>query len=251
MAADCGDYDNDGRPDLFMTDYTGELPVLYRNVGGGFFEDATNAARAGNSTFSHTKWGTGFADLDNDGDRDLLIACGHFLTNVAEIDDRTAYRVRNVLLMNTGGGKFVDVSDRCGNGLEVVESSRGVGLDDLDNDGDVDIAVLNANAQPTILRNESRTGNHWLELRLRGVKSNRDGVGARVRVAAGDLVQVDEVHSGRSYQSHYGTRLYFGLGNRDHVDRVEVRWIGGGVDVFTGLAADQLVVLTEGEGARP
>jgi hypothetical protein len=130
--------------------------------------------------------------------------------------------------------------------LAVVESSRGVGFDDLDHDGDLDAVVLNANSRPTLLRNESTTGNHWTQIRLVGRSSNRDGVGARVRVVAGELVQVAEVHSGRSYQSHYGTVLHFGLGSRNHIDRVEVRWVGGQVDVHGNLAADRLLTLLEG-----
>jgi hypothetical protein len=246
MGVDCGDYDNDGRLDLFMTDFQDEMPVLYRNLGHGFFEDATGDARVGNGAAPHVNWGTSLVDFDHDGDRDLFIACGHFMRTIREVDDRTDYRVRNILLMNTGDGKFVDVSGHCGSGLAPVESSKGAGFDDMDNDGDVDAVVLNANARPTLLRNDSETGNHWLQVRLRGVSSNRDGVGASVRVVAGRLNQVAEVHSGRGYQSHYGTRLQFGLGERDRVDRIEVRWVGGGVDVFTDLGVDRLVVLTEG-----
>jgi hypothetical protein len=248
MGADCGDFDNDGRLDLFMTDYTAEMPVLYKNLGGGFFEDATIATRAGSEVFPHTNWGSGLVDFDNDGDRDLFIACGHFLDNIRDIDDRTAYDNRNCLLMNTGDNRFVDVSDQCGDALAVVASSRGTGFDDLDNDGDVDGVVLNANAQSTILRNESDTDHHWLQIRLVGVTSNRDGVGARVRVTVGDLVQIAQVHSGRGYQSHFGTRLYFGLGGQDRVDRIEVHWTGGDTDIFTDLSGDQLVVLIQGAG---
>ena len=231
MGADCGDYNNDGHLDLFMTDYQGEMPVLYRNLGEGFFEDATSAAAITTELYPHVNWGTGFIDFDNDGDRDLFVACGHF-DDVEYIDDRTAKKVANYLLMNTGQGKFIDVSRQSGTGLAVVESSRGTAFDDLDNDGDVDVAVLNANALPTILRNESPTANHWLEICLIGRTSNRDGVGARVRVVSGELAQVAEVHSGRGYQSHSGTRLHFGLGKRDRVDRVEVRWLGGSLEVF-------------------
>jgi len=248
MGAECGDVDLDGRLDLFMTDYTGELPVLYRNTGGGFFDDVSSSARLARAAFTHTKWGSGLVDFDNDGDRDLFIACGHFLENIREIDDTTDYRVPNILLMNAGDGTFRDVSPWCGDALAVVDSSRGVGFDDLDNDGDVDGVVLNANSQPTIVRNDSAPGPRWLQIRLRGVRTNRDGVGARVRVAAGDLVQVAEVHAGRGYQSHFGTQLYFGLRDRVRVDRVEVRWVGGGVDVFSDLAADQRLVLIEGTG---
>lgn len=246
MGTDCGDFDNDGHLDLFMTDYSNEAPVLYRNLGQGLFEDATNAAGAASSAFPHVNWGNGLVDFDNDGDRDLFIACGHLLDNIQLIDDRTAFKVRNILLMNAGDKRFVDVSKRCGDGLDPVESSRGAGFDDLDNDGDVDAAVLNDNAPPTIIRNETATGGSWLQVQLRGVKSNRDGVGARVRVVAGDLVQVAEVHSGRSYQSHFGSRLHFGLGKHRRGDRLEVRWIGGETDVVTDVAANRTLVLREG-----
>ena len=150
--------------------------------------------------------------------------------------------------MNTGDGKFVDVSDEGGDGMKVKLRSRAAGFDDLDNDGDVDIVILNSRREPTILRNDSPSKGHWLQVRLKGVKTNRDGIGAHVKVVAGDLSLLDEVHSGRGYQSHYGMRLHFGLGNRDKVDRIEVRWIGGGIDVFKDVEVDQLLTITEGAG---
>jgi hypothetical protein len=248
MGADCGDYDNDGKLDLLMTNYTGETPVLYRNLGGGLFEDFGLRSGLGGTTIPHTKWGAGFVDFTNRGRLDVYIACGHFLRNVQQIDDRTTYRVRNILLENAGHGRFVDVSGHSGDGLAVLESSRGAAFDDLNNDGRLDVVVLNANSRPTVLRNESPGGHHWLRVRLRGTASNRDGVGARVRVVAGDLTQVAEVHSGRGYQSHYGTCLHFGLGHREHVDRIEVRWFGGTTEMFPASPVDQRLVLTEGEG---
>ena len=158
--------------------------------------------------------------------------------------------MRNIVLMNTGDGKFVNVSDQCGDGLDAKLSSRGAACDDLDDDGDGDVVVLNSRREPTILCNDSPPENHWIQVRLRGTSTNRDGVGARVKVTAGDVTQIDEVHSGRSYQSDYGKRLHFGLGPRDKVDRVEVRWIGGGVDVSESVRADQLVTLVEGNGSE-
>jgi hypothetical protein len=247
MGVDCGDFDNDGLLDLFMTDYQSEMPVLCRNLGGGLFDDVTNTARISTELFPHVTWGTGFVDFDNDGDRDLYVACGHF-DRIETIDDRTAHRVPNVLLMNTGDGKFVDVSRQCGNGLTVAESSRGTAFDDLDNDGRLDVVVLNSHAPPTVLRNESSTDHHWLQIQLQGGTSNRDGVGSHVRVVAGDLVQVAEVHSGRGYQSHHGSRLHFGLGQRKQIDRIEVRWLGGAWETFPGTGVDQLVWLVEGAG---
>jgi hypothetical protein len=134
--------------------------------------------------------------------------------------------------------------------MQLKNVGRGAAFDDLDNDGRIDVVVLNSRSGPTVLRNESPGGNHWIQIRLRGVKTNRDGVGARVRVVAGDLTQIDEVHSGRGYQSHFGSRLHFGLGPRDRVDRIEVRWIGGGVTLLENLAADQLVTIVESAEKR-
>jgi len=247
MGVDCGDYDNDGLLDFIMTSYQAESPVLYRNMGDGLLEDVTSLTGAGAGTYNYVNWGTGLVDFDNDGDRDVFIANGHTEDNIDLRDRSTAYRARNVLLMNDGDGKFVDVSDRAGDGLLPVHASRGAAFDDLDNDGDVDAVILNSRELPTILRNDSPHRNHWIQIRLRGVRSNRDGVGARVTVTAGDLVQIDEVHSGRGYQSHWGTRLHFGLGGRDRVDRIEVRWLGGGgVDVLENVPVDRLVVIEEG-----
>ena len=148
--------------------------------------------------------------------------------------------------MNIGGGKFKDVTSQSGDGMEVTLSSRGVGFDDLDNDGDVDVVIVNARQLPTILRNDSPSKGHWIQLKLQGAKTNRDGIGARVTVTAGNLKLVDEVHSGRGYQSDYGRRLHFGLGSHAKVDRIEVRWIGGGSDVWTDVKADQILLLKEG-----
>jgi len=249
MGVDCGDYNNDGLLDFHQTSYQRQLALLFKNLGRGLFEDVTLVARAGTGTLAHVTWGSSLVDFDNDGDRDLFIACGHLQDNVERYDDTLQYYARNILLMNIGDGKFLNVSDQCGDGLAVELSSRGAAFDDLDNDGDIDVVILNSRRQPTILRNDSANHNRWIQIRLRGVKSNRDGVGARVKVVAGDLTQIDEVHSGRGYQSHYGMRLHFGLGKRHRVDRIEVRWIGGGVDVVENVGVDRLVTITEGSAS--
>ncbi len=251
MAPDAADYDHDGWLDIYLTDYQGEWPCLYKNLRDGSFEDVTIQAGAGGGTFPYIKWGCGFADFDNDGHKDLFVANGHIEEFIEKLDPSTAYAPGNTVLRNTGDGRFVDVTRSAGDGLRVRASGRGVAFDDLDGDGRIDVVVLNSNAPPTVLRNESQNNHHWLQIELRGAKTNRDGIGARVRVTAGNLVQIDEVHSGRGYQSHWGSRLHFGLGNRDRVDRVEVRWIGGGVDLFENLPADRTVTLTEGEGRGP
>ena len=246
MGVDCGDYNNDCLLDFHVTSYQRDLATLYKNLGGGSFEDVTRVAGAGDGTLPHVTWGNGLVDFDNDGDCDIFIACGHLHDNIEFFDNVTSYHVQNILLENAGGEKFVNVSDKCGDGLAVKLSSRGAGFDDLDNDGDIDCVILNSRREPTILRNDSVNNNHWIKIRLKGVKTNRDGIGAHVKVTADDLTLLDEVHSGRGYQSHYGMRLHFGLGNRDKVDRIEVRWIGGGIDVFENIAADRLITLTEG-----
>jgi hypothetical protein len=250
MGVDCADYDNDGRLDFYQTSYAKELATLYRNLGDGMFEDVTMVTSAGARTFAHVTWGTGLVDFDNDGDRDIFVACGHLQDNIESYDNTAESSVRNTLLMNTGDGKFVDVSDQSGDGMKVKLRSRAAGFDDLDNDGDVDAVILNSRREPTILRNDSPSKGHWLHVRLRGVKTNRDGIGAHVKVVADDLTLLSEVHSGRGYQSHYGMRLHFGLGSRERINRIEVRWIGGQVDVFENIAADQVVTLVEGEGRR-
>ncbi len=250
MGVDCGDFNNDGRLDFYQTSYQGQYAVLYQNIGDGLLEDVTFRTGAAAGTTPNVTWGTGLVDFDNDGDRDIFVACGHLHDNVDRFDDTTSYLARNILLMNTGRGKFVDVSSQSGDGLAVKLSSRGAAFDDLDGDGDIDAVILNSRQKPTILRNESASRNHWIQIRLRGVNSNADGVGARVKVVAGELVQTDEAHGGRGYQSHYGARLHFGLAGHDRIDRIEVRWIGGGLDVLSDLAADQLLTITEGATTR-
>ncbi|MFM8890865.1 MAG: CRTAC1 family protein, partial [Planctomycetia bacterium] len=249
MGVVCGDYDNDGRLDCLVTSYQGELPVLFRGLGGGVFEDATTRARAGEGTVAHVKWGVGLVDFDTDGHRDIFYACGH-LQDTIELSDRsTAWRVRNVLLRNDGSGVFRDVSAAAGSGLAVVASSRGAAFDDLDDDGRVDAVILISRERPTILRNAS-PGGHWLQIRLVGTSANRDAVGASVIVEAGGLRQRADVHSGRGYQGHFGTRLSFGLGAADHADRIMVRWPGGGVTRVEGVAADRLLTLVEPAALR-
>ena len=246
MGVECGDYDNDGRLDFYMTSYMKQWAVLYRNLGRGQFEDVTHLTGAGAGTFNQVTWGIGLVDFDNDGDRDIYLACGHLQDTVELWDDTTQYEARNILLENNGKGRFTDISGRAGDGLTVKRSSRAAAFDDLDNDGKIDVVVLNARREPTILRNESPNRNHWLGVRLRGTRSNRDGVGARIQVVSGDLTQVDEVHSGRGYQSSYGMVPHFGLGQRTKADRIEVRWVGGGSNVVENVSADRVIEIVEG-----
>jgi hypothetical protein len=175
----------------------------------------------------------------------MFIACGHLYDNVDQFDDRTSYHAPNLLFRNMGDGRYRDVSRQSGDGMAVRLSSRGAGFDDLDNDGDIDVVILNSRREPTLLRNDTPPRNHWLQIQLQGRQTNRDGVGARVEVFAGPEKRVDEVHSGRGYQGHFGSRLHFGLGAHEQIDRIEVHWIGGGTDVLRDVPADRLIRITE------
>jgi hypothetical protein len=249
MGVDCGDADRDGYLDFYTTNYQNQSPVLFRNLHDGFFEDVARKTKAGQGGFDYVNWGCGFADFDNDGYLDLYVANGHTEDTVKQLGVAESREARNVVLHNNGQGHFDNVSQQCGDGLLPKFVSRGIALDDLDKDGDIDVAVVNARDRPNLLRNmavERGTAGHWLQIQLRGVQANRDGVGARVEVVSGDLRMVDEVHSGRGYQSHWGSVIHFGLGDRQRVDRITVRWVGGGSSQFEDLRVDQRVILIEG-----
>jgi hypothetical protein len=248
MGVECADWNNDGWLDVYITPYQRQLATLYQNRKGLYFDEVARKTGAATGTYSQVKWGTGLVDFDNDGHRDIFIACGHLIDNVDQFDSSTSYHARNILLRNTGQGKFENVSDQAGDGLLPKLSSRGAVFDDLDNDGDLDVVVLNARREPTILRNDSSKTNHWLQIQLRGTKTNRDGIGARVSVTAGGLKQIDEVHSGRSYQSDFGKRLHFGLGQHTSIQEIRVNWIGGGSENVRDVKADQLINIVEGRG---
>ena len=250
MGVDCADFDNDGLLDFHMTSYQKQWALLYRNDGKGLFTDVTARTGAGTGTYHQVEWGNGLVDFNNDGHRDLFIACGHLQDNIGQWDDTSPYEARNLLLANDGTGRFTDVSASAGDGLAVQRSSRGAAFDDLDNDGDIDVVVLNSRREPTLLRNDSTPQNHWLRVRLRGKRNNRDGIGATIRLFAGDLKWMDEVHSGRGYQSHFGLHPNFGLGKRTSVDRVEVRWPDGTLQSIQGVQADQVLEISE-PSARP
>ena len=247
MGADCADLNRDGWLDLFMTSYQNETVTFYRNLGKALFEDATAVTGAGAGSYPYVTWGVVLADFDNDGDKDVFIACGHLDDNVELRDRSTSYRAKNIVLMNQGDGQFVNVSAQSGDGLQVAKSSRGAAGDDLDNDGRIDVVVLNSREAPTILRNETPTPYNWMELILEGRASNRSAIGARVKVVAGNLVQYDEVHSGRGYQSDWGRRLHFGLREHREAQFIEVTWPSGRIDRWSHVPANRIIKLVEGE----
>ena len=246
MGVDCGDYDNDGLLDLFTTTFSNELPVLYRNRGDRSFVDDTRRAHAGTNLLPHANWGTAFADIDNDGDQDLIIANGHTDPNVGHWTYSTSWKVANTVLLNDGNGRFQDSSDSCGTGLLPVESSRGLITEDFDNDGDLDFVVLNALANPTAIRNDSVTAGNWLQLRLIGSGLEcRDATGAKVQITVGGKTLIKEVHSGRGYQSSFGQRLHFGLGKSPTIDRVSIRWPMGQVQHLDQVTTNQILTVQQ------
>lgn len=245
MGIDSADFNGDGWLDLFTTTFSNDLPVLYRNDGHGNFADVTHATGAGSGMFPHANWGTAFVDLDLDGKLDLFIANGHTDPNVHRWAFSTHWKVANTVLHNVGGTQFKDVSAHSGSGLAPVESSRGVAAEDFDNDGDVDLIVLNALAAPTLIRNDSEAHNHWLQVVLTGRTACRDGTGGRVIVESKSGVAHAEVRSGGGYQSSFGRRLTFGLGDADRVDRLTVRWSDGSQQTLEQVEADQCLHIVQ------
>ncbi|HSA03864.1 MAG TPA: CRTAC1 family protein, partial [Candidatus Paceibacterota bacterium] len=204
MGANAGDYDGDGRFDIIVTDYQDQVNTLYRNLGALHgqlqFQDMTVETGAGIGSRPLVTWGCGFVDFDNDGIRELFIAAGHLQDTVEQYDKSTTYKQRNLLLQQRSG-RFVDITEEVGGGMNVVESSRGAVFGDLNNDGRTDVVVLNSRTKPTIMLNESASSNHWILLKLVGTRSNRSAIGAVAKVTAGGRTQVDEVRAGRGYQS--------------------------------------------------
>ena len=244
MGAVWGDYDNDGLFDLFVTNFADEYNALYRNEGGGFFVDVSFVVGIGAAPAELVSWGTGFFDYDNDGDRDLFVANGHTYPQADLPRVNSSYKQANSLFENRGG-RLVEVSAAAGPGFALRRVSRGTSFADYDGDGDIDLFILNLNGPPTLLRNDGDHDNHYLLVRTVGTTSNRDGIGARVIIHADGQIQHAEVQSGGSYLSHNDLRLHFGLGKAERVDRLEVRWPSGAVQVLSDIAADQVLTVVE------
>ncbi len=246
MGADVGDYDGDGRMDLMVTTYQNQTNTLYRNLGDMFFQDVTVSSGFGIDSISLVTWGCHFADFDKDGTQEAFIAAGHLQDTVKIFDGSSSYEQANQVLQ-IHGKRFKNISDTCGEALQIKASSRGSVTGDLDNDGDLDVVVLNARAKPTLLLNNTASDHHWLSLKLIGKKSNRSAVGAFVTVTCGDQDWVGEVRAGSGYQSANDLRVYFGLGSYDMVDRIQVSWPSGLVQDFENITANRFLQLIEGE----
>jgi hypothetical protein len=227
MGVDSADYDGDGRLDLIVTNFAHDTNTLYRNLDGRQFEDVTTAVGLAGPTFVRMGWGTAFFDADLDGDLDLFFANGHIYPDVDDHPKlQESFRQKNQLFLNRDA-RFVDVSETAGSGLHVTQSSRGLAIGDLDNDGDPDLVISNMDGVPTVLNNRQRTGHHWVAVQIEAPKGNRLCIGARVTINAGGTRQVREIRSGGGYLSQSDLRAYYGLGSYSGLVDVEVRMPGG------------------------
>jgi hypothetical protein len=247
MGVDAQDYDGDGRLDLCVTNYQNQINNLYRASGKDGYEDMARLAGVADRVLADVAWGVGLVDLDGDGWRDLFIANGHLNPRTREMDESTSFPQPKRVFRNLGGGRFADVAARAGAAVTAPRVSRGAAFGDLDNDGDLDIAVLELNGRPQLLRNEAGGVNAWCLLELRGTGLNRDAIGARVRLTAGGRTQIGERRSSDSYLSANDPRLHFGLGGASRIDRLEVRWPDGAVEAHEGLPVRRLLIITRGQ----
>ena len=248
MGADAADYNGDGRTDLFVTNFSHDFNTLYRNEGDLVFTDATFEASLSDS-FSPLVWGTKFFDYDNDGRLDLFVANGHVYPEVEEHPHlSTSFKQANTLYWNRGDGSFENRTASAGPGLAIVESTRGAAVADLDRDGDLDLLLTNLDAPPSVLVNEGGNRSSWISLRLVGVRSNRDGVGARLELETNGMRQVREVNPYGSYLSQSSYEVHFGLDKAERVERLVVHWPSGETDELKDLPARTFLTITEGQG---
>ena len=244
MGTDFRDIDNDGRPDIFHAAKYGDSFPLYRNLGNGQFEDVTEMTGLAAMTSRSTAWGTGIFDFDNDGNKDIFVACSAILDNSMAVN-HNPYPLPNGLYRNLGNMVFKDVSAQVGAGFSVPAAHRGAAFGDLNNDGKIDIVVTVLNGAPQLLMNRSPSHNHWIILKLIGVADNRDGLGTKVRITTANGVQYNEATTAVGYNSSSDKRVYFGLGNATVVDRIELAWPTGVKQVLKSVAADQILTIVE------
>jgi hypothetical protein len=247
MGVDAGDYNGDGLLDLIVTNFSHDHNTVYENGPAGVFTDRSYATGIAATAGPYLGWGVKFVDMDNDGRLDVFIANGHVYPEVDRQGLGTRYRQTKQLFVSDGK-RFRHATAEVGGGLLLEKSSRGAAFGDYDNDGDLDVLVINMNEAPTLLRNDTAPRHRWVTLQLMGVKSNRDGIGARVRIDAGGRRQTAEVRGDGSYLSHSDTRVHFGLGTAARIDRLEIRWPSGTIDTASAIAADRFYMAREGSG---
>src|SRR2546430_9486797 len=249
MGAAVGDYDLDGRLDILKTNFMDDTSNLYHNLGKATFEDATRRAGLGVEN-RFVSWGAGIVDLDNNGLPDLFIVTGNVYAELEKHFAKYPLRSQRLLFRNLGKGRFEELLEEAGPAIADPHVSRGCAFGDFDNDGDLDILIVNLNEPPSLLRNDVTSGNHWLKVKLLGTKSNRSAIGARVVVKVGEVTQTQELFSQSSFLSCNDFRLHFGLGSAIKAD-IRVRWPNGIWQTLAEIPADRLVTINAGIGIVP
>jgi enediyne biosynthesis protein E4 len=243
MGVDCADYDGNGFPDLFVTNFSEELNTLYENRGDGIFEDVS--VKAGlSSGFSPLGFGTKMFDFDNDGDVDIHVTNGHVIDNVKLYQPNLSYAQKDLVYENLGG-RFRDVSTEGGPALRAERVGRGLAVADFDNDGDLDVVINSLGRRPALLRNEGARPGNWIVIRAEGRKSNRLGLGTTVKIETGAGTQVREINNVASYQSSSDVRLHVGLGKAPVIQRIELLWPSGAKQELKDVAVNQILVIKE------
>jgi hypothetical protein len=250
MGVDFGDIDHDGLFDIIVTNFTDEPDTLYWNRGQQGFVDISWASHIAQPSYPLVGWGTAFFDMDNDGWLDVFVANGHVYPQMDLVKGGAPYRQPFLLFRNNRDRTFEDVTAQSGLGALPPKARRGAAFGDVNNDGKIDVIVLNVGEPPTLLINRTETQNHAVLVKLIGGKSNKSAIGARATVTAGDLVQFNEVRGGSSYMSQNDLRLHFGLGSRTMMDSIEVRWPSGKKDSFRNLPADFIFTIDEDGGIQ-
>ena len=248
MGVGIGDYNLDGNLDIFKTHFADDTPVLYKNDGKANFDDVTVSSGLGVET-RFVGWGAGMIDLDNDGLPDLFFVTGNVYPEIEAKVPAYPFRTPRVVFRNLGGGKFEELIGEAGPGIAALHSSRGCAFGDFDNDGDIDVVVINLNEPPSLLRNDVTGGGHWLKVKLIGTKSNRSAIGATVIATYGKRKQAQAVLSQSSFYSVNDFRLHFGLGVERAAD-LEIRWPSGAIERIAAVGCDRLVTIKEGQGIR-
>ncbi len=251
MGIAVGDYNHTGRPSLYVTNFSDEYSVLFRNDGNWNFTDVSYKSGEAVPSLPFVKWGTSFADFDNDGWLDLIAVTGHVYPQVDLLPSGARYREPKIFEMNRGDGTFCDASAQAGAAIKEPRVSRGVAVGDLFNDGQIDVVVNDLDGAPMILRNHGIPGNHWVSFELAGSKSNRLAIGARLKLVAGGMTQTSEIHSGGSYLSQSDLRVHFGLAKATKIDSLEIHWPSGQVETLKDLEADKYYSVLEGQGIVP